>query len=110
MGRAFVGANSAANTQAKIEDSHLACFIPGFGGRFQLQRIHGTSLDAKAASLAGFWMGAHAIIGGIHALFMSQFMKPLKPHAAAFAAVADGVRPFLPVGQPMHQARISGLA
>ena len=77
---AFVGANTTANTEVRINYRHLACFILelhyatlifcwhlansvlGSWGVFEMYRSHGATLDAKPIANTGLGIIVHSVV------------------------------------------------
>ena len=101
---ALVYAYAAADAFVRVQYSNLSLLVGCLWGILQPERLHGAALHAQTAGLAGFRGCAHPVVGYIVALVVFQDVIRLEKETAARAAVADGVRPFLPVGDGMDQA------
>ena len=104
--RTFIDADATSDASVRFEHGHLPFFVLGLGGVLKPQGFHGTSLDAQTACFASLRGSSHPVIGFVVAFVMFKDMKGLKKQAAAFAAVAYGVGPLLPVGDGMNQAGV----
>jgi len=109
LGGTLVHANATANASLRFQLSRFSFFIGGLRMFFQPECVHGTPLDTKPTCYTGLRSGAYTIVGDVMGFVMMKHVVSLKKQAAAVAAVADGVCPFLPVGNGMDQPRIRGL-
>ena len=79
-------------------------FISSLQGIPELKSVHGAAFHAQGTPFARLRCYLDQVIRRVHAPAVAKSVIGLKPLAAAFAAVADGVGALPPVREAVHQA------